>query len=67
MPFIGARCARRADHRRADTARGPALKRRRSGHFGSGWAWLVRERGALKVITTANADTPIVRGLSRCW
>ncbi len=32
-------------------------------HFGSGWAWLVMERGKLKVITTANADVPVTRGL----
>ena len=60
----GARCARRADRRRANTAPGPRRSRRpRSDISGSGWAWLVRERGQLKVITTANADTPIVRGL----
>ncbi len=27
--------------------------------FGSGWAWLVVEGGKLKVIKTANADTPL--------
>ena len=30
--------------------------------FGSGWAWLVREGTALKVIKTSNADTPIAHG-----
>jgi len=30
--------------------------------FGSGWAWLVVEGGALKVVKTPNADTPIARG-----
>ena len=30
--------------------------------FGSGWAWLVSERGKLAIETTANADTPMVRG-----
>ena len=39
-----------------------ALKAAAIGHFGSGWAWLVRDAGELKVITTSNADTPIVRG-----
>ena len=34
-----------------------------TGQFGSGWAWLVLDRGKLKVITTANADTPIAHGL----
>ena len=29
--------------------------------FASGWVWLVSERGDLKVITTANADTPLVK------
>ncbi len=30
--------------------------------FGSGWAWLVEEGGALKVTKTANADTPFTAG-----
>jgi Fe-Mn family superoxide dismutase len=31
--------------------------------FGSGWAWLVQERDTkLKVVKTANADTPLARG-----
>jgi superoxide dismutase, Fe-Mn family len=29
------------------------------GRFGSGWAWLVAEAGNLKIVTTANAETPI--------
>jgi Fe-Mn family superoxide dismutase len=29
------------------------------GRFGSGWAWLVSEGGALKIVSTANADTPL--------
>ena len=28
--------------------------------FGSGWAWLVIDGGALKVMKTSNADTPMV-------
>jgi len=28
-------------------------------HFGSGWAWLVLEKGKLQIVKTANADTPI--------
>jgi Fe-Mn family superoxide dismutase len=31
--------------------------------FGSGWAWLVLEGSRLRVVRTANADTPITRGL----
>lgn len=30
--------------------------------FGSGWAWLVEDKGALKIVKTANADTPLVHG-----
>jgi Fe-Mn family superoxide dismutase len=29
-------------------------------HFGSGWAWLVLDRGALRVTSLHDADTPIV-------
>ena len=38
------------------------LKSAATGHFGSGWAWLVVHEGTLKVVTTSNADTPIVHG-----
>jgi len=31
-------------------------------HFGSGWLWLVWRRGALEIVTTVNAGTPLVRG-----
>ena len=31
--------------------------------FGSGWAWLVLDGEELKIVTTANADTPIAFGL----
>ena len=31
--------------------------------FGSGWAWLVLEGEKLKVVKTANADTPITQGM----
>jgi Fe-Mn family superoxide dismutase len=40
------------------------LKTKAIGHFGSGWVWLVREGGELKVVTTANADTPFVHGMT---
>jgi superoxide dismutase, Fe-Mn family len=32
--------------------------------FGSGWAWLVLDGSRLKVIKTANADTPFTRGMT---
>jgi len=31
--------------------------------FGAGWAWLVSEKGHLKIATTSNADTPLQQGL----
>jgi Fe-Mn family superoxide dismutase len=31
--------------------------------FGSGWAWLVLDGTKLKVVKTANADTPLTQGL----
>ena len=30
------------------------------GHFASGWAWLVHDGAALKIISTHDADTPLV-------
>ncbi len=35
-----------------------ALKR-----FGSGWAWLVSDKGSLKVVSTSNQDAPVSDGL----
>jgi len=32
--------------------------------FGSGWAWIVRDGETYKIITTANADTPIAHGMT---
>jgi superoxide dismutase, Fe-Mn family len=31
--------------------------------FGSGWAWLVQDKKGLKVVKTANADTPIAHDM----
>ncbi|OGS20252.1 MAG: superoxide dismutase [Elusimicrobia bacterium RIFOXYA2_FULL_40_6] len=31
--------------------------------FGSGWAWLVLDNGKLKVLKTANADSPLSKGM----
>jgi Fe-Mn family superoxide dismutase len=36
------------------------FKKAAEGQFGSGWAWLVVDRGKLKIVKTANADTPLV-------
>jgi Fe-Mn family superoxide dismutase len=33
--------------------------------FGSGWAWLAENNGKLEIQTTANADTPMAKGI-RC-
>jgi len=35
-----------------------------AGRFGSGWGWLVLDGGALKGMSTANADTPLAHGLT---
>ena len=32
------------------------------GVFGSGWAWLVADDGALRIATTPNQDTPLMQG-----
>ena len=32
--------------------------------FGSGWAWLVIESGRLKVVKTANAEVPLITGMT---
>ncbi len=39
------------------------LKTAGATQFGSGWAWLVLDKGNLKITKTANADTPIAHGL----
>jgi Fe-Mn family superoxide dismutase len=35
--------------------------------FGSGWAWLVKDDGALKVTKTGNADLPMKHGQVAVW
>lgn len=32
------------------------------GQFGSGWVWLVKDGGELKILGTGNADTPMAKG-----
>jgi Fe-Mn family superoxide dismutase len=39
------------------------LKNAAATQFGSGWAWLVVEDGRLKVMKTANAETPMTMGM----
>ncbi len=33
------------------------------GQFGSGWAWLVADGDKLKIVKTANAETPVTQGV----
>lgn len=35
-----------------------------AGVFGSGWAWVVRDGDAIRIMTTANADTPVAHGIT---
>ncbi len=39
------------------------LKTAGTTQFGSGWAWLVMDKGALVITKTANADTPFAHGV----
>jgi len=40
-----------------------ALATAAAAQFGSGWVWLVLDAGALKVIKSGNADTPLTKGV----
>jgi Fe-Mn family superoxide dismutase len=39
-----------------------AFKAAAVGQFGSGWAWLLLDKGKLAITHTSNADTPLVHG-----
>ena len=41
-----------------------AFKNAGATQFGSGWAWLIIKDNKLQVMKTANADTPLARGLT---
>jgi Fe-Mn family superoxide dismutase len=40
------------------------FKTKGTGQFGSGWVWLVAKGESLKIVATANAETPITAGLT---
>ncbi|MGF1634254.1 MAG: superoxide dismutase [Phycisphaerae bacterium] len=40
------------------------VKKAATGQFGSGWAWLVKDGSSLKVIATANQDSPHMTGMT---
>lgn len=37
------------------------------GQFGSGWAWLVADKGKLAIATTHDADNPLTSGTHALW
>lgn len=39
-----------------------AFRQAATGQFGSGWAWLVLDKGRLVIETTGNAETPMAHG-----
>jgi Fe-Mn family superoxide dismutase len=41
-----------------------AFKAAAVGRFGSGWAWLVADSGALRVVSTPNAEMPAAQGVT---
>lgn len=41
-----------------------AFKNAALGQFGSGWTWLVQTADGLDIVSTGNADTPLIRGVT---
>jgi Fe-Mn family superoxide dismutase len=37
-----------------------AIEKEATGHFGSGWAWLVLDRGKLRITSLHDGDTPVI-------
>ena len=58
------RCRSRRSSRAsaASTSSSSSSRQRRSTQFGSGWAWLVRDGGKLKITKTPNAVDPLAQG-----
>lgn len=55
--------AERIDHSFGDLGKfHEEFKKAATGQFGSGYAWLVADGGALKVLKTPNAENPLVDG-----
>lgn len=40
-----------------------ALHKEAVGHFASGWAWLVLDKGSLKILSLHDADTPVAHAV----
>jgi Fe-Mn family superoxide dismutase len=41
-----------------------AFEKAGAGQFGSGWAWLVMDKGELKIVQSSNQDSPVSKGMT---